>query len=89
MTATVLAGLAACGGGALAGWALVRWTNIAIARLWAIALLLLTLGLVGVGLMRGTEGGGTLVVVGGLIVLPGLIGSVVAMVLTEWRMAAR
>ncbi|SMY07719.1 hypothetical protein [Flavimaricola marinus] len=84
--AAVLPSLAACVAGAIIGWALVRWANIAVARLWAIGLLLAVIVMFGIGIAKGEESGLALVVLATMFVLPGLIGSVFGMVLTEWRM---
>lgn len=85
----VLPGIGAACAGALIGWALVRWTNIALARLWAIVLVLLIIALFVYGMMRGADTGFTMVVVASLVLFPALVGSVVAMVLTEWRQSDR
>ena len=73
-------------GGGVVGWALVRLANVAVARLWAIGLLLAVIALFALGMIRGGDRGIVLVVVATFVVIPGLIGSVVGMVASEWRM---
>lgn len=85
MIGTILPGLVSVVLGAVIGWALVRWTNIAIARLWAIALLLVFIVLLVLAMIFGGSHGIRYIVLATLVVLPGLIGSVFGMIATEWR----
>ena len=73
-------------GGAVVGWALVRLANVAIARLWAIALVLVVIVLSVLGMIRGGDRGIALVVMATFLAIPALIGSVVGMVASEWRL---
>lgn len=86
MSPFVLWSLGAMALGAVIGAALVRFVNLAVARLWAIGLLLAVIVLFAWGMIRAADTGIVLVVIATAIVIPGLIGSVAGMVLTEWRM---
>ena len=79
--------LAALFAAALIGAVLTRWVNLALARLWALALLLAVIVLYVMGIVRGEARGGIeLVVIANFLALPAFIGALAGSVLTEWRM---